>query len=56
MIGTIISMMTERDFWDMFTFGKHNCAKYHAKKKKQITTNKYIRQTKVDKTKRKVSV
>jgi hypothetical protein len=54
MIGTVFSMMTERDFWDMF-HKKHN-PKYHAKKKKQITTNKYIRQTKVDKTKRKVSV
>jgi hypothetical protein len=54
MIGTIISMMTETDFWDMF-HSKHN-PKYHAKKKKQIKTNKYIRETKVDKTKRKVSV
>ena len=54
MIGTIISMMTETDFWDMF-HSKHN-SKYHAKKKKQITTDKYIRQTQVNKTKRKVSV
>ena len=52
MIGLVFSMMTERDFWDMF-HSKHN-PKYHAKKKKQIKTNKYIRQTKVDKTKRKI--
>ena len=54
MTGTVFSMKTERDFWDMF-HSKHN-PKYHAKKKKQIKTNKYIRETKVDKTKRKVSV
>ena len=54
MIGMLISMMTEKDFWDIF-HKKHN-PKYHAKKKKQITTDKYIRQTKIDKTKRKVSV
>jgi hypothetical protein len=54
MIGIVFSMMTETDFWDMF-HKKHN-PKYHAKKKKQITTDKYICQTKVDKTKRKISV
>ena len=31
MIGLVFSMMTERDFWDMF-HKKHN-PKYHDKKK-----------------------
>ena len=46
MIGTIFSMMTERDFWDMF-HSKHN-PKYHAKRKKQIRQiNTYGAETKV---------
>ena len=32
MIGMVISMMTEKDFWDKFN-EKHNPGYYHAKKK-----------------------
>ena len=41
MISTVFSMMTERDFWDMF-HKKHNPRYYHAKKKtkKKKTQNK----------------
>ena len=54
MIGTIFSMMTERDFWDMFN-KKHN-SKYHAKKKKQISESKYVLKTKINKRTGEVSV
>ena len=32
MIGTVISMMTEAEFWDKF-HAKHNSSYYYAKKK-----------------------
>jgi len=54
MIGTVFSMMTETDFWDMFN-KKHN-SKYYAEKKKQITESKYVLKTKINKRTGEVSV
>ena len=54
MIGTVFSMMTETDFWDMFN-KKHN-SKYYAKTKKQIQKSKYVFKTKINKRTGEVSV
>jgi len=54
MIGTVFSMMTETDFWDMFN-KKHN-SKYYAQTKKQITESKYVLKTKINKRTGEVSV
>ena len=39
MIGMVISMMTEKDFWDKF-HSKHNPRYHHAKKKRQKENRK----------------
>ena len=36
----VISLMTEKDFWDKFN-SKHNPRYYHAKKKTEKKKNKY---------------
>jgi hypothetical protein len=54
MIGTIFSMMTETDFWDMFN-KKHN-SKYYAQKKKQIQEFKYVLKTQINKRTGEVSI
>ena len=54
MIGTVFSMMTETNFWDMFN-KKHN-SKYYAQKKKQIQEFKYVLKTKINKITGEVSV
>ena len=45
MIGRVISMMTEKDFWDKFN-EKHNPGYYHAKKKIKKKTKRRIKNKK----------
>ena len=54
MIGTVFSMMTETNFWDMFN-KKHN-SKYYAEKKKQIQEFKYVLKTQINKRTGEVSI
>ena len=54
MIGTVFSMMTETNFWDMFN-KKHN-SKYYAEKKKQIQESKYVLKTQINKRTGEISV
>jgi hypothetical protein len=54
MIGTVFSMMTETNFWDMFN-KKHN-SKYYAQKKKQIQESKYVLKTQINKRTGEISV
>ena len=54
MIGTVFSMMTETDFWDMFN-KKHN-SKYYDEKKKQIQKSKYVFKTQINKRTGEISV
>ena len=54
MIGTVFSMMTETDFWDMFN-KKHN-SKYYDEKKKQIQESKYVLKTQINKRTGEISV
>jgi hypothetical protein len=54
MIGTVFSMMTETNFWDMFN-KKHN-SKYYDEKKKQIQESKYVLKTQINKRTGEISV
>jgi len=47
MIGTVISMMTEAEFWDKF-HAKHNPGYYYAKKKIKKEIKEKIKKQKND--------